>query len=1007
MAEEGPTPRAADLPPVASAPAAAAACHRCLHCGESFASKNRLFAHLRASSCTLAAAAAGLEVADAQEKVALVIGCTRCDPSWRSALWEAVDVARGVLLTPPAAGEGSGPASRKAYAPQGAPGAAFASDARHVESQYQELDLVRVCDVLSLTTEVVHSEADRVAWCEKANAALPADIRILGRSPALPSDFHADASCLRRSYECLMPLRWLVPSLPRQLEGQSAADAAGFAAAGAGGGVSAAPSDSEADEGEGAVEGPAATGSGTAMVGKPCSALDRRGHVRRGQGDPRWGKAGEERDRCLAEFQRLKAALRRLQGEHRFHSIAARSRLSPSAAAARRNVFKCRAQADTSRGMGLIAVAVDALLAGQLHGMAGLAVAVQNRLLPDSFLDNALSAESLVRVPVLAAGTAYFAGCTYPKQFHYILQPLLEGLPAQEWRVRVQEQIIEHVRGDAMEQWYRDDLVPVASAITADAVASPLASGLKPAAGSGAPAVYEEVLKLLRAAETSGKWPGISKGREKVIKGSTLAENGGSGGSFTLGSMPAHLEPPAGNAIFPELAKFAFELERQLMPERPPSSTIAVNRHAQFLPHVDSGAGAGQGISLIVGLGDYSGGELVVEGTPHNIRYTPREFNGWAQRHWTLPFEGERFSLVWFTPRGCEDRRGLPASIQAALEQMPATIPPAPVDDSGDCVGRRATSISDVLELNVQSSVTESTAQEPQTLCFPRLGFGTYQLKGSDCEAAVLEALSAGYQLIDTASIYRNEESVGAAIREWELRGNHVMVLSKCSTYEMGFERALKACEASLQRLGRDAVDVYLIHWPALAKKKHDSREHRVARHATWRALEALHRDGRARIIGVSNFNVSHLEQLLEDGVEVVPMVNQIEVHPFFVPQEIIDFCTSRGIVVQAYSPLAGGPGSNAARATNGAADGTRLLLGHPAVVKLAAELRRTPAQVVLRWALQRGFAIVPRSSNAQRIAENARLFDFSLSAEQMSELGALRLHADAQKFCWDSGSVS
>mmetsp|Transcript_11759 Transcript_11759/g.24869 ORF Transcript_11759/g.24869 Transcript_11759/m.24869 type:complete len:182 (-) Transcript_11759:27-572(-) len=135
---------------------------------------------------------------------------------------------------------------------------------------------------------------------------------------------------------------------------------------------------------------------------------------------------------------------------------------------------------------------------------------------------------------------------------------------------------------------------------------------------------------------------------------------GGASGSFSVGLMPGGTQKqPKANALFPDLVKAAFELERELFPEREPSSTIAINRNAQFRPHTDSGAGAGQSTSLIVGLGTYSAGELVVEGDKHDIRYKPIEFNGWKQRHWTMPFDGERFSLVWFTPKGCEGLRGI------------------------------------------------------------------------------------------------------------------------------------------------------------------------------------------------------------------------------------------------------------------------------------------------------------------------------------------------------------
>ena len=147
---------------------------------------------------------------------------------------------------------------------------------------------------------------------------------------------------------------------------------------------------------------------------------------------------------------------------------------------------------------------------------------------------------------------------------------------------------------------------------------------------------------------------------------------GGASGSFSVGIFPGDTQPKS-NALFPELTKAAFELERQLFPSRA-SSTIAINRNAQFRPHTDSGAGAGQSTSLIVGLGGYSGGELMLEGTPHDIRYKPLEFNGWKERHWTKPFVGERYSLVWFTPKGCEGARGIDLKLDERAEQARGTI---------------------------------------------------------------------------------------------------------------------------------------------------------------------------------------------------------------------------------------------------------------------------------------------------------------------------------------------
>ena len=168
--------------------------------------------------------------------------------------------------------------------------------------------------------------------------------------------------------------------------------------------------------------------------------------------------------------------------------------------------------------------------------------------------------------------------------------------------------------------------------------------------------MYSRVLQLLIEADKSGQWPATSTGRQKVITDDTLVENGtgGIGGSFSVGVYPKGCQPPKGNSLFPELLKSCFLLEHMLLPCRAPSSTIAINRNAQFRPHRDSGAGNGQSSSLIVGLGDYTGGELVVEGTPHDIRYTPLEFDGWSERHWTLPFCGNRYSLVWFTPLGVD-----------------------------------------------------------------------------------------------------------------------------------------------------------------------------------------------------------------------------------------------------------------------------------------------------------------------------------------------------------------
>jgi hypothetical protein len=203
------------------------------------------------------------------------------------------------------------------------------------------------------------------------------------------------------------------------------------------------------------------------------------------------------------------------------------------------------------------------------------------------------------------------------------------------------------------------------------------------------PEIYRSVLHYLRKLDASGEWPTTSPKRQLVMTSTDSSKDnqqpesltvmlkktneltkssaysftegqGGASGSFSVGIMPGGMnKQPKANSMFPDLIQAAFDLEAKLFPEREPSSTIAINRNAQFRPHTDSGAGAGQSTSLIVGLGTYSGGELIVEGEKHDIRYKGIEFNGWTQRHWTMPFQGERFSLVWFTPKGCEGMKGI------------------------------------------------------------------------------------------------------------------------------------------------------------------------------------------------------------------------------------------------------------------------------------------------------------------------------------------------------------
>ena len=244
----------------------------------------------------------------------------------------------------------------------------------------------------------------------------------------------------------------------------------------------------------------------------------------------------------------------------------------------------------------------------------------------------------------------------------------------------------------------------------------------------------------------------------------------------------------------------------------------------------------------------------------------------------------------------------------------------------------------------------------------PYFGLGVYQSDdGSEVINAVKAALNHGYRHIDTAAIYHNEEGVGTGIRESSVKREDVFLTSKVWNIDQGYDTTLKAFEASLERLGTDYLDLYLIHWP----KGELSKE-------TWKALEKLYMEERVRAIGVSNFLQHHLEDLLP-SVEIVPMVNQMEFHPYLVQQDLIDFCTSKNIQYEAWSPL---------------------MQGHifelDMMKDLASKYNKTIAQVVLRWDLQKGVITIPKSSKPERIKANANLFDFELSDEDVQLLDSL-----------------
>ncbi len=244
----------------------------------------------------------------------------------------------------------------------------------------------------------------------------------------------------------------------------------------------------------------------------------------------------------------------------------------------------------------------------------------------------------------------------------------------------------------------------------------------------------------------------------------------------------------------------------------------------------------------------------------------------------------------------------------------------------------------------------------------PYFGLGVYLSKdGQEVVNAVKWALDTGYRHIDTAAIYKNEEGVGLGIAESKVKREAIFVVSKVWNADQGYDSTLKAFEASLKRLNLDYLDLYLVHWPVAGKYKD-----------TWRAMEYLYDQKKVRAIGVSNFMQHHLEDLLTDA-KVVPMVNQMEFHPYLVQQSLVDFCTRNGIQYEAWSPMMQGN-----------------IFSVPTFIELAKKYNKSVAQIVLRWNLQKGVVTIPKSVNKDRIQANAAIFDFELSTEDMTYLDSL-----------------
>jgi 2,5-diketo-D-gluconate reductase A len=249
-------------------------------------------------------------------------------------------------------------------------------------------------------------------------------------------------------------------------------------------------------------------------------------------------------------------------------------------------------------------------------------------------------------------------------------------------------------------------------------------------------------------------------------------------------------------------------------------------------------------------------------------------------------------------------------------------------------------------------------------VAIPQLGFGVFQISPGQTEEAVATAIEAGYRLIDTAALYGNEGGVGRAIARCGVPRDQLFVTTKLGNPDQGYDAALRAFDVSLAKLGLDSVDLYLIHWPLPMYDQYVQ---------TWKALETIYHDGRSRSIGVSNFTPRHLRRLFEE-TEVIPAVNQVELHPRFSHDELRAFHAEHGIITEAWSPLGQGKG----------------LLANPTVRTLAAAKGRTAAQVVLRWHIQLGTIAIPKSVSPERIRSNLKVFDFALDDADLAMLSGL-----------------
>ncbi len=268
--------------------------------------------------------------------------------------------------------------------------------------------------------------------------------------------------------------------------------------------------------------------------------------------------------------------------------------------------------------------------------------------------------------------------------------------------------------------------------------------------------------------------------------------------------------------------------------------------------------------------------------------------------------------------------------------------------------------------MNIKTTITLNNG-----IKIPALGLGTWQVSSKACEKAALDALNAGYRHIDTAAAYENERGAGNALKKTAIPRKDIFITTKLWNDDHGNPQ--KAFNESLKKLQVDYVNLYLIHFPV------------PERNESWKVLEKIYNEGKAKAIGVSNFTIRHLKQLLEKA-DIVPAVNQVEFHPYLYQKELLDFCNENGIRVEAYSPLTHG-----------------YRLKDPKLAEIANKYKKSSAQILIRWGLQHNLISIPKSANKERIMENSSVFDFSISEEDMKNLDSFN---EGLRTCWNPANA-